>query len=100
MGMWKCVDTVKVSSLFGEAREVGFPLRLLWQLVTSYKMPRAVKAFGSISYMREVEQGILPGCTHATTLLTVLVIRTLISAHEICPTVHPRALVDDCTLQW
>eukprot|EP00959_Pyramimonas_sp_CCMP1952_P394137 8258440-Pyramimonas_sp.AAC.1 len=56
MDMCKCFDKVKVSSLFREARGVGFPLRLPWQLVTSYKMPRAVKAFGSISYMREVDQ--------------------------------------------
>eukprot|EP00959_Pyramimonas_sp_CCMP1952_P006642 138618-Pyramimonas_sp.AAC.1 len=47
MDMWKCFDTVNVSSRFSAAREVGYLLRLLWQLVTSYKMPRAVKAFGS-----------------------------------------------------
>eukprot|EP00959_Pyramimonas_sp_CCMP1952_P203212 4249704-Pyramimonas_sp.AAC.1 len=63
-------------------------------------MPRAVKAFGSVSVLQEVGQGILPGCTHATTLLTVLMIRTLIRVKEICPTIHPRALVDDGTLQW
>eukprot|EP00959_Pyramimonas_sp_CCMP1952_P040074 837710-Pyramimonas_sp.AAC.1 len=61
MDMWKCFDTVKVPSLFREAREVDFSLHLLWQLVTSYRTPRAVKAFGSITFMREVDQGILPG---------------------------------------
>eukprot|EP00959_Pyramimonas_sp_CCMP1952_P136377 2854023-Pyramimonas_sp.AAC.1 len=63
-------------------------------------MPRAVKAFGSVSVLHEVGQGILPGCSHATTLLTVLAIRTLISVKEICPTIRPRALVADGTLQW
>eukprot|EP00959_Pyramimonas_sp_CCMP1952_P167203 3494540-Pyramimonas_sp.AAC.1 len=50
MDMWKCFGTVEVRVQSQEARGVGFPLRLLWQLVTSYKMPRAVKGIGSRSF--------------------------------------------------
>eukprot|EP00959_Pyramimonas_sp_CCMP1952_P018952 400512-Pyramimonas_sp.AAC.1 len=42
--MWKCFDTVPVAGLISEARAARYPLRLLWQLVTHYAMPRAVKA--------------------------------------------------------
>eukprot|EP00959_Pyramimonas_sp_CCMP1952_P051511 1076237-Pyramimonas_sp.AAC.1 len=49
MDMRKCFDTVKVSALFQEAREVGFPLRLPRQLSTSYSAPRAVQGLGPIS---------------------------------------------------
>eukprot|EP00959_Pyramimonas_sp_CCMP1952_P255594 5338782-Pyramimonas_sp.AAC.1 len=38
-----------------------------------------------------------PGCTHATTLITALLIGIFVSVQEICPAVHPRALVDDGT---
>eukprot|EP00959_Pyramimonas_sp_CCMP1952_P469483 9495025-Pyramimonas_sp.AAC.1 len=75
--MWKCFDTVLVAELISEARAVEYPLGLLWQLVAYYAMPRAVKAYGSLSDMIVVRQGILPGCTHATTLLTVLMMRSL-----------------------
>eukprot|EP00959_Pyramimonas_sp_CCMP1952_P201863 4220927-Pyramimonas_sp.AAC.1 len=57
-----------------------------------YSMPRAVKARGSLSDMIVVRQGILPGCTHATTLLTVLMTRTLQRVKMVHPTIHPRAL--------
>eukprot|EP00959_Pyramimonas_sp_CCMP1952_P227045 4747082-Pyramimonas_sp.AAC.1 len=78
--MWKCFDTVL--------------------LVTYYAMPRAVNACGSQSDMIVVGQGILPGCTHATSLLTVLMVGTLQRVKTLHPTIHPRALVDDATLQW
>eukprot|EP00959_Pyramimonas_sp_CCMP1952_P232979 4869157-Pyramimonas_sp.AAC.1 len=64
--MWKCFDTAMVAELISEARAAKYPLRLLWQLVAYYAMPRAVKAYGSLSDMIVVRQGILPGCTHAT----------------------------------
>ena len=46
------------------------------------------------------QQGVLAGCTHATTLLTVLTFRAIGRVHSVYSDVMPRALVDGSTFQW
>eukprot|EP00959_Pyramimonas_sp_CCMP1952_P302895 6337338-Pyramimonas_sp.AAC.1 len=90
--MWNCFDTVLVAELLSEARAARYPLRLIWQLVAHYAMPRAAKAHGSLSDRTVGRQCIPPGYTHATTLLTVLMMRTMQRVKMVHPTIHPRAL--------
>ncbi|CAK0796737.1 unnamed protein product, partial [Prorocentrum cordatum] len=45
-------------------------------------------------------QGILAGCTHATTLLMVLLTRSIRQTMSVAPQVQPKDLVDDVALCW
>ena len=87
-------------ALISEARLMKFPMRLLWMLLDSYSQPRVIRAFGCWSRSFRALQGILAGCTHATTLLSVLTYRAIHRVTQVSPNVNPRALVDDSTLQW
>ena len=99
LDMSKCFEMVRHDSLIIEARELGYPLRLLWMLLQLYCQPRRIRAYGSWSRPYLAKQGIIAGCTHATYLLYLLLYRTLKRASTLCPSVTPRALVDDVGLQ-
>ena len=87
-------------ALISEARLMKLPMRLLWMLLDSYSQPRVIRAFGCWSRSFRALQGILAGCTHATTLLSILTYRAIHRVTQVSPNVNPRALVDDSTLQW
>ena len=86
--------------LLGEARAARFPMRLCWMAVQTYVQPRAIKAYGGLSNAVVSLQGILAGCSMATTLLMVLLHRSLTRAVAAFPNVRPRALIDDISFQW
>eukprot|EP00959_Pyramimonas_sp_CCMP1952_P377775 7913063-Pyramimonas_sp.AAC.1 len=73
-----------------EARAVGFPLRLCWMAVQTYVQPRLVKAYGGLSYAVVSLQGILAGCSMATSMLMVLLHRSVVSSACRFPNVVPR----------
>ena len=98
--MMKCFETVLLSSLMVEARATHFPLTLAWMCIQTYIQPRLVKAYGSVSYPVVSVQGILAGCSMATSMLMVLLHRSLTATFAIHPTVTPRALIDDVSFQW
>ena len=98
--MVKCYECVNLQALLGEARATGFPLRLAWMAIQNYTQPRALRAFGSLSYSVSTSQGILAGCSLATTLLTVLLYRSLNLSVERFPSVEPRDLMDDVSFNW
>ena len=77
LDMWKAFETINPSILMDEARAVGYPMRLAAMLLLSYREPRLIKAFGSVSVAVVSEQGNIAGCSHATTLLSVLFYRAL-----------------------
>ena len=69
-------------------------------LLGTFRQPRRLMAFGSVSKEVVAWQGNIAGCGHANSLLLVLTLRTLRRANAIAPTVTPRGLVDDVTLDW
>eukprot|EP00959_Pyramimonas_sp_CCMP1952_P391368 8201845-Pyramimonas_sp.AAC.1 len=75
--MWKCFETVMYDALIIEARSMQFPMGLLWMLLDSYSQPRVIRAFGCSSKSFRALQGMLAGCTHATTLLSILTYRAV-----------------------
>ncbi|CAK0881610.1 unnamed protein product, partial [Prorocentrum cordatum] len=81
------------------ARELGYPMRLLWMLLQLYQQPRCIKAYGSLSSSSVAFQGVLAGCTHATYLTYLLTCRVLQRASGVAPTIKPRSLVDVIGLQ-
>eukprot|EP00959_Pyramimonas_sp_CCMP1952_P216913 4536310-Pyramimonas_sp.AAC.1 len=83
-----------------EAQNRSFPLRLIWLLLETYAQPRVIRAYGCWSSPTRAQQGRRAGCTHATTLLTVLTYRAIERVHDMYKDVMPRALVDDNTFQW
>ena len=87
--MWKCFETVLFPALMNEAQHMSFPLRLLWLLLETYAQPRVIRAYGCWSIPTRALQGILAGCTHATTLLTVLTYRAVVKVHT-----HYRDVID------
>eukprot|EP00959_Pyramimonas_sp_CCMP1952_P210357 4402325-Pyramimonas_sp.AAC.1 len=75
--MVKCFDMVSPHALMREARELGYPMRLLWMLLQLYQQPRCINAYGSLSSSFVAFQGLLAGCTHATYLIYLLTYRVL-----------------------
>eukprot|EP00959_Pyramimonas_sp_CCMP1952_P065021 1357582-Pyramimonas_sp.AAC.1 len=63
------------SVLMREARELGYPMRLLWMLLQLYQQPRRIKAHGSLSCSFVAFQGVLAGRAHATYLIYLLTYR-------------------------
>ncbi|CAK0876423.1 unnamed protein product, partial [Prorocentrum cordatum] len=84
-----------------EAKALHFPLRRAWMLLASYRQPRSVAAFGAVSTSVVAWQGNIAGLGRASSLLLLLLtLRALQRARAIAPTVTPRGLVDDVTLDW
>ena len=79
---------------------MGFPLGLAWMAIQSYTQPRSLRAFGSLSYSFSSSQGILAGCTLATSMLMVLLHRSVSLSVERFPTVDPRDLMDVVSFHW
>ena len=100
LDLWKAFETIAPEALLHEAEQVNFPMRLMGMLLLTYRQPRVLKAHQSLSVLTIAEQGNLAGCSHATTCLTVLLYRALKRASGLCRQVQPRAVVDDCCLQW
>eukprot|EP00959_Pyramimonas_sp_CCMP1952_P313813 6568997-Pyramimonas_sp.AAC.1 len=98
--LWKCFELVSPRILLREAVAVGYSPRLTWVLIQSYSQPRTLRAHGSESSLFTSYQGIVAGCSHATTVLEVLMHRAVRRLSALCPTVTPRQLVDDISLRW
>ena len=96
----KCYELVLLNAVMSEAASVGYPLRLAWMLVCSYRQPRRIRGFNSLSRSYTSYQGILAGCSHATTLMQVLLIRPLQRLKREFEFVVPRGLMDDVSFQW
>ncbi|CAK0837890.1 unnamed protein product, partial [Prorocentrum cordatum] len=100
LGLWKAYEVVAPEAQLAEARALGFPMRLIWMLLSTYRQPRVLAAFGTTSDPFVARQGNIAGCGHANSLLMVLTLRALRKAHALAPSVTPRGLVDDATLDW
>eukprot|EP00959_Pyramimonas_sp_CCMP1952_P182510 3816662-Pyramimonas_sp.AAC.1 len=75
-----------------EAVAVPYLSRAVWMLVQSCRQPRTVRAYDSALALFQSEQGIVAGCSHATTVLEVLRCRPMRRLTPICPAVTPRQL--------
>ncbi|CAK0805455.1 unnamed protein product, partial [Prorocentrum cordatum] len=100
LDLWKAYEMVAPEAQLVEARALGFPLGLAWMLLSTYRQPRTLAAFNTTSDLFVAWQGNIAGCGHANSLLLVLTLRALQRAHSIAPSVTPRGLVDDVTLDW
>ena len=98
--LWKCFELIDPSTLMQEAQAVQYPPRMAWMLIQAYRQPRTLRAHGSASKFFISEQGIIAGCSHATTILEVLLYRAMRRLSARCPTITPRQLVDDISLRW
>ena len=100
------VDIVKFyefvihSMLLAACQDLGYPMRLAFMLVAAYQEPRTLRAYGSLSEPVVAFQGMLAGCSHATTLARVLLTRVLKGSLARSPSVTARALIDDVSFQW
>ena len=97
--IWKCFEMVCPSILMFEGAQVGFPPRLLWMMICTYQQPRRIQAYGNVSVAIQSGQGVIAGCTHATTALVVLTKRAMTRASDPTNGVRPRQLVDDIGIQ-
>ena len=73
--MFKCYETILWDMIMTEARVLGYPPRLIWMILQTYKAPRTVRAYYNVSSLFVSVQGILAGCTHATTVLMIVLYR-------------------------
>eukprot|EP00959_Pyramimonas_sp_CCMP1952_P059485 1242391-Pyramimonas_sp.AAC.1 len=67
-------------------------------VIEYHRQPRVLKAFNFFSETSVSWQGMLAGCAHSTSLLTLLTLRSVRRVRA--SGVVPRALVDDLTIQW
>eukprot|EP00959_Pyramimonas_sp_CCMP1952_P294519 6160485-Pyramimonas_sp.AAC.1 len=67
-------------------------------VIEYHRQPRVLKAFTSYSEPFVSWQGMLAGCAHPTSLLTLLTLRAVRRVRA--SGVAPRALVDDLAIQW
>ncbi|CAK0838396.1 unnamed protein product [Prorocentrum cordatum] len=100
LDLWKAYEMVAPGAQLVQARALGFPLRLAWVLLSTYRQPRALAAFNTTSDLFVAREGNIAGCGHANSLLLVLTLRALQRAHAVAPSVTPRGLVDDAALDW
>eukprot|EP00959_Pyramimonas_sp_CCMP1952_P123694 2586135-Pyramimonas_sp.AAC.1 len=98
--MLKCYELVRHDAILLECRANGYPMRMAFMLVQMYQQLRSVYSYSSYSVARRACQGILAGCTHATTLLMVLLTRSIRQTMTVAPQVQPKDLVDDVALCW
>eukprot|EP00959_Pyramimonas_sp_CCMP1952_P169126 3532796-Pyramimonas_sp.AAC.1 len=56
---------------------LGHPLRMVWVVVCSYRLPRMAQAFASASCCGASHQGILAGCARANFMMRVLLRRAV-----------------------
>eukprot|EP00959_Pyramimonas_sp_CCMP1952_P445419 9325834-Pyramimonas_sp.AAC.1 len=71
-----------------------------WLLIQSYMAPRRVDAFGSLSEAYVSFQGMLAGCSAASSVMLAVLLRPVQSVVQRFPSVRARALMDDVSLQW
>ena len=69
-------------------------------LVCNYQQPRRIRGLGSLSRSYRSYQGILAGCSHATNLMQVLLLRPLQNIKRDFEFVVLRGLMDDVLFQW
>ena len=100
LDMYKCYECIIVARLLEEARALQYPLRMVWMVLCSYRCPRVVQAFGSLSAAVSTNQGILAGCSHANTMMHLLLHRVVAKCCTLFPTISPRILMDDASFQW
>eukprot|EP00959_Pyramimonas_sp_CCMP1952_P044498 929874-Pyramimonas_sp.AAC.1 len=73
---------------------------MMWTVLASYRCPNVIQAFGSVSRQVVTNQGFLAGCSHAITMMHVLIHRVIVKMRTLCPTVWPRVLMGDSSFQW
>eukprot|EP00973_Karenia_brevis_P078684 10921982-Karenia_brevis.AAC.1 len=91
----KFYEMVKHSVAMREAAATGFPMRLMHLALASYRGWRALETCGTTSIPFEVFSTIVAGCSLATTIAKVLILRPLQAASELCPRVKMWNIVDD-----
>eukprot|EP00959_Pyramimonas_sp_CCMP1952_P032316 678178-Pyramimonas_sp.AAC.1 len=99
LDLFRCYETILWSMVMTEARELGFPIRLMWTVLQTYMVPRTILADSNVSTLLESFQGILAGCTHATTVFMLVLYRVVDRQYKLYPQVCARVLLDDITMQ-
>jgi len=95
----KFYEHVGHEELYQEAQATGFNLVLLRALCTLYGGLRAIIFDGACSEAIKVEGTILAGCSCATSLAKLLLLRLLKRVDAQFPLVHIRNVVDDVSAQ-
>ena len=98
--LWKAYETVLPSLLWREGLAVGFPPTLLVMAIKLYCLPRVIRLCGSHSVPYVSRQGIVAGCSLATSMLRALLFRSLVRIAQEYPRVTLKVVVDDVSLQW
>eukprot|EP00959_Pyramimonas_sp_CCMP1952_P299535 6264953-Pyramimonas_sp.AAC.1 len=63
---------------------------MMWMVLASYRCPRVIQAFGSVSRQVVTNQGILAGCSHANSTMHVLLHRVTVKMRTLYPAARPR----------
>ena len=95
VGLWKCYETVLLNRLFSAMVSVGHHPRLAYLTALSYRFFRTIKLDECFSKVHRSWQGIVAGCSRATSALRCFFLRPLDNFLRLNPKVHIRAYVDD-----
>ena len=95
----KCYEKVKHGLLADKCQQHGFNAIVARLAISLYAGPRRLVANGAVSRQMCTKQGILAGCTFATTLLRVLLISSCDATALHWPSIRLGVFVDDASLQ-
>eukprot|EP00959_Pyramimonas_sp_CCMP1952_P368043 7709840-Pyramimonas_sp.AAC.1 len=90
---------IKLPGLFHTFRQVGSPLHLGWMGIQTHAAPRRIDAVGSLSEPCVSFQGILAGCSAATSIVMADLLQSGRLAIERIPA-QARASIGDASLHW
>ncbi|CAK0847943.1 unnamed protein product [Prorocentrum cordatum] len=97
--LYKYFETIELARLLEHARVEGFPLRLIWLVLSSYQAPKVIKAYGSAIEQYRSCQHIWVGCSHACAIVHLLLWRVFLRMRTNCEEVMLRDLMDDASSQ-
>ena len=100
LDLWKAYETVLPGILLREGLASGFPPTLLVMAIKLYRIPRVLKLLGALSLPYFSKQGIIAGCSLATSLLRALLYRSLVRISAQYDVISFTLVVDDLSLQW
>jgi hypothetical protein len=96
----KFYERIPLGQLIAAAKDLGFPAPMLRLALRIYKGARYIQYEKAYSSAVFAKNGIIAGCSLATTLVKVFMWRTLDAAWALHPGIKLKVYLDDILLQW
>ena len=96
----KFYERIPLKQLISAAKDLGFPSKLLRMALGIYRGARSIQYERACSSAVFASNGVIAGCSLATTLVKVFMWRTLDAARGRFPGIRLKVYLDDILLRW